>query len=173
MQTCSKCKEEKEYAEYYKAKRSKSGYRYDCKVCYNQVRKVYYNKNKESLLKKSSEYQKNNLHIFRKANKKWRDNNKEKMAELVKNWSDNNKDKRRYGYSKRRALKANATPEWADMKKIQEVFSGAKRLEDLTGMKYHVDHIIPLNHPDVCGLHVWVNLQVLEASLNIKKGNKL
>ena len=95
------------------------------------------------------------------------------MAELSKVWADNNKDKRRHGYSKRRALKLKCTPKWADMKKIAEVYAGAKRLEDCTGLKYHVDHIIPLQGKNACGLHIWENLQVLEASLNIKKGNRI
>jgi len=36
-----------------------------------------------------------------------------------------------------------------------------------------VDHIIPLNSKDVCGLHVIWNLQYLPIGANRKKGNKL
>ena len=56
---------------------------------------------------------------------------------------------------------------------IKAIYLRAIRLTKTTGEKYEVDHIVPLNHPRVCGLHVPWNLQVLPRELNGKKSNKV
>jgi hypothetical protein len=48
----------------------------------------------------------------------------------------------------------------------------AKLDEIKTGRKVHVDHIVPLNHRLVCGLHCEHNLQLLFSEENIKKSNR-
>ena len=68
--------------------------------------------------------------------------------------------------NKRRAIKLRAIPKFADLNKIKEIYKNCQK-------GYHVDHIIPLNNPIVCGLHVEWNLQYLSAKDNCSKGNKL
>ena len=62
-------------------------------------------------------------------------------------------------------------PEHRDQ--IAEFYKQSRRLTDETGIQHHVDHIIPLNGENVCGLHVPWNLQILTATDNIAKSNKV
>lgn len=94
----------------------------------------------------------------------WQKNNPDKVAQYrLKNAINGNQAARA---AKRRAAKLKATPKWADLDEIKNVYLEAKYF----GM--HVDHIVPLQGKNVCGLHVWDNLQLLSPSENIKKGNK-
>ena len=67
-------------------------------------------------------------------------------------------------FLKRRALKLKAIPKWANLEKIKEIYLKRKK-------GYHVDHIIPLQGKNVCGLHVENNLQYLKVKENLSKGN--
>lgn len=55
---------------------------------------------------------------------------------------------------------------WADRKVLREMGRRAKA----RGLV--LDHIIPLCHPDVCGLTVPLNMQAIGAGPNAAKGNK-
>jgi hypothetical protein len=67
--------------------------------------------------------------------------------------------------AKRRAFKLKATPNWANLIAIKEIYRTCPE-------GYHVDHIVPLQSKLVCGLHCEFNLQHLPASENISKSNK-
>ena len=55
----------------------------------------------------------------------------------------------------------------------QFVFDEASKLKELrkkaTGFDWHIDHIVPLNHKNACGLHNAYNFQVVPAKWNLTK----
>lgn len=75
---------------------------------------------------------------------------------------------------RRRARKLLATPTWDDELTALTSVEGAdlvRRRNKTTGIKWHVDHVIPLRGKTVSGLHVWNNLQVIPAAANLSKAN--
>jgi hypothetical protein len=78
--------------------------------------------------------------------------------------------------AKRRAAKLNAAVVVTDAELnnlvIEEAYSLAKLRSELNGIDHQVDHIVPLQNKNVCGLHSWTNLQVIPAIANVSKGNR-
>lgn len=110
----------------------------------------YYNANKQSILEKQYKY---------------RLINKAKKAEYDKEYKLKNRYKCTANNAKRRATKLQATPNWANLVAIKEIYATCPE-------GCHVDHIVPLQHPLVCGLHCEFNLQHLSAHDNLSKGNR-
>lgn len=67
--------------------------------------------------------------------------------------------------AKRRCRIAQATPGWAEWIEIKQLYDLAKT----RGLV--VDHIVPITHPLVCGLHCYSNLQLITAEENGQKSN--
>jgi len=55
---------------------------------------------------------------------------------------------------------------------LRRVQLEAQLLSIDTGVKYEVDHIIPLVHDQVCGLHVPANVQILTKAENRQKASR-
>jgi len=149
--------------------------------------KQYREKNREKLRNRAREWARDNQHVLndyakshpeivKKAKQKWKDLNPEKTPEAIKNWKKNNRHKLNFYGSRRRAIKAKAMPLWLNenqLAEIREFYTLAKELQWLSEEPLHVDHIIPLQGENVCGLHVPWNLQILPRSHNCKKSNKV
>ena len=120
--------------------------------------KAYHKAYREANKEKIKDYKK-------EKNKAYYEVNKEKMKAYSSHYAKNNKGIINAISSKRRADKIRATPSWANLEKIKEIYKNCPK-------GYHVDHIIPLRSEYVCGLHVESNLQYLTAKENMKKSNK-
>lgn len=123
------------------------------------INKCYYSKNAEALSKRSRDYYERNKSCIKLKMKKYQENNLG-IFRAIK--------------AKRRAAKMQRTPSWLsefDLDYMKSIYIQAKELEKITGIKYHVDHIIPLQGKEVSGLHVPWNLQIITAEENTRKSN--
>jgi hypothetical protein len=138
------------------------------------------------------EWQRTNAVKHRESNSQWYEANREEVLKNKAEYRDANREKRRKDNAaykkakphlnrahvgKRRAVKLQAIPKWADLKKIEVIHADSSRLSMETGIPHHVDHIVPLvgklrkNGPQiVCGLHWEGNLAVIPGEDNCKKG---
>lgn len=107
----------------------------------------------------------------------YRETNLERMRELTRDWMKNNPDKCSTVKAMRRAAKNNAVPVWADSEfeqfAIKHTYDVAKLRTRMTGIAWHVDHIVPIRSKKVCGLHCMANMQVIPGAVNHSKGNRV
>jgi hypothetical protein len=107
--------------------------------------------------------------------KNYRKQNTEKEQRYRKEYKKNNPDKINAITAKRRASKLQQTPNWLTEDEhwlIKEAYSVAKLREKTTNIKWHVDHVVPLQGDTVSGLHCPENLQVIPGAANCSKHNK-
>ena len=93
--------------------------------------------------------------------------NKEAYKKVRNKHYLDNKDAYNAKCAKRRANRIKATPIWY-RKEHAEILQMYK---EASAEGNHVDHIIPLHHELVCGLHTIANLQKLTPSDNLAKSN--
>jgi len=104
---------------------------------------LWYTENRESVLEHQAEYGRINPHVARERSMR-----------------------------RTKAVKM-ATPVWANTFFISEIYDLARLRTKLTGVKWHVDHIIPMCGKLVCGFHCETNLDVVPAVVNMAKGHSI
>jgi len=119
--------------------------------------------------------------------KEWRLANPNKNKEAKENWIKKNPDKRkqiaseyqrknphvvsRNNANRRSNLDNSILMLHRDQENIMKtIYEKSLRISECTGIKHHVDHVIPISRG---GYHIHTNLQVLPAKINMSKGAKL
>ena len=75
--------------------------------------------------------------------------------------------------SKRKLAEYNSTPSWLTedhIREIEAIYEVARTRSAETGIPHEVDHIVPLQGRNVCGLNVPWNLRAIPAAENRAKG---
>lgn len=172
MKTCWTCHEEKALFAFTRDKSKRDGYSGRCAECSRKANAAA-NKDKLKGAERQRRYKK--AHPERVAARQAAD--KESSALRIKKWVEENREREKvriYAKTARRRVKRiSATVPWANEFFMREAYDLAKRRTAATGFKWEVDHEYPLQHPDFCGLHVDYNLQVIPASVNRAKGNRV
>ena len=146
-------------------------YRYKCRSCDNKRLKAFREANPEKCRQHVRNWIRNNPERQKAANKNWSERNRDKCNAIKRAWNKRNPDKCNARSSEYRARKLNATPLWADRVENDYVYHAAQVIKEVYGTTWHVDHIVPLQHDKVCGLHVANNLQLLSPTDNCRKSN--
>lgn len=202
MKICTKCKEDRELTEFSKSKILKDGLNIWCKPCHKAYRlankekmaikkSINYQKNKKDIYVKRvkyvyehkiqvstymSEYYDKNREDLRIKQAEYSAVHKEDKSLYDISYREANRDKRNATNAKRRAAKLQRVLRGLTSEHIEDIkafYVEAARLTRETGIQHHVDHIIPLQGKNVSGLHVPWNLQILTASENSSKGNRV
>lgn len=118
------------------------------KLAHKEYHKKYYADNKETTIKEW----KSRPEVITKSKEYERNRIRDKKLKL--------------SYERIRQLKKQQqVPKWANKHCIKQIYKDCP-------FDKHVDHIVPLQGTNVCGLHVEYNLQYLSPTENCKKGNK-
>lgn len=150
-----------------------NSYRWKCKPCRSDYYRKYRERegNKEANKDKCKRYYRDNKKHYIKQAKKWQKENPDKVRDSKAKWRLNNKYKTNEIAAARRQKESILRKIYK--KECTLIYKECKKLNTERGDIYEVDHIIPLVHKDVCGLHVPWNLQIITRKENRKKSNKI
>ena len=132
--------------------------------------KAYYEANKDKVKAQKKAYREANKDKI----KAYREANKDKVKAQKKVYYEANSAKyiERATFRKK-LLNKLQRPSWYNSKLVNKIYNECHKLNKIAGfIKYHVDHIVPLQGKNVSGLHVQGNLKIILASVNLSKSNK-
>lgn len=111
----------------------------------------------------SKRWRDENIERQREAEARYRDRNRASCNSRIAEWKAANPGTVQH-YRRKRAL-ASRIPGWTNLQAVAAIYAQCPP-------GWHVDHIVPVVSPLVCGLHCEANLAALPARENIRKGNR-
>ena len=165
MKRCCRCKETKEFDQFHKNRSTVDGYNFICKPCKKVTARQSYERHKEDVLGRISEYYRGNEERLKEYAREYGKTNRHRWREMA-----NERQKLREAQKKKTSV-------FADQDLNELVFGEAESLAklrtEITGVPHQVDHIVPLRGKTVSGFHVWHNIRVIPRSENLSKGYQL
>lgn len=175
LKCCSKCLKEKPLEAFYKKAQSKDGRQSSCKDCNKEPSARYFQENKVRLQAKHKEYVEANRTKIKLYKREYDTQHKVRVNTQKALWKKKNLSYYAAASAKRKSSKLHATPPWVGtehLKRIESIYKACRNVTERSGKVHHVDHIVPLQGENVCGLHVWWNLRIIPAEMNLSKGNR-
>lgn len=163
---CTRCNFTLALSMFSTAPTCKDGHRNYCKSCQKKTKDAWRALHKEHHNEKGREWRKNNPEKAKEFKTNWIIKNPDYMKTYHREYRRANKLLTNINTSMRRKRVRQATPIWADKETIKDFYMEAQYFN------LQVDHIVPLIHEAVCGLHVPDNMQLLSLSENARKGNR-
>ena len=143
---CARCKVTKPLDSFCRRSLSKDGYAPSCRECLNAAKRATYQASPAERAATSARVTENRARRFKE------DPAYKRAFNL-------------WGSTKKRATKI---PPWVSITDFVPICAEAVR----RGKGWTIDHVIPISHPLVCGLHVPSNLCVIPEGLNQMKGSR-
>lgn len=176
MKRCPKCEVSKPFTDFARERGRKDGYYPWCRSCKKATDVVSHLKHAAVRRAKMKAYREADPAGKTQRDRVYHAANRSKRLAQMATWLAKNMDVHNAGEAKRHAQKLKATPAWAEDEYEQlvivEMYDLARRKTELTGIIWHVDHIVPLQSKRVCGLHCMANLRVITKAENCSKQNR-
>lgn len=186
---CVKCRIEKPIEKFY-LRRESGLHRDDCAECNVSMATGWVSKNFDRVKEYKEKWLDDNRErVTQDRRKYWRENSARLNADAAprkkeyresnraacnarsKEWKKRNPGSVAFYSRTRQARLREAIPPWADLDKVEALYIESDRISKETGVRHHVDHIVPLIGRGglVCGLHCEQNLRIITAEENLKK----